>query len=167
MRHRAPTHGSLDLSQETVEQLPYEVQTPDTFFVLVDDSAPEKVRTVTRKQSEHWLEKTGEADLPARLPIQPVGSNAVCWRISKLEHLVRARFCAPGRNRTYDRQIRRLLLYPLSYGGWELAVRASAAGLAHHCSAGSSAKARSDVWRCFLTRSLAAFRLHALRIAAA
>jgi hypothetical protein len=24
---------------------------------------------------------------------------------------------APGRNRTYDRQIRRLLLYPLSYGG--------------------------------------------------
>ena len=26
-------------------------------------------------------------------------------------------FRAPGRNRTYDRQIRRLLLYPLSYGG--------------------------------------------------
>jgi hypothetical protein len=25
--------------------------------------------------------------------------------------------CAPGRTRTYDRQIRRLLLYPLSYGG--------------------------------------------------
>jgi hypothetical protein len=25
--------------------------------------------------------------------------------------------CAPGRNRTYDRQIRRLLLYPLSYRG--------------------------------------------------
>jgi hypothetical protein len=24
---------------------------------------------------------------------------------------------APGRTRTYDRQIRRLLLYPLSYGG--------------------------------------------------
>ena len=30
--------------------------------------------------------------------------------------------CAPGRNRTYDRQIRRLLLYPLSYGGREYAV---------------------------------------------
>ena len=52
-----------------------------------------------------------------------MGSNAVCSRISKLEHLVRAMFCAPGRNRTYDRQIRRLLLYPLSYGGWERAVR--------------------------------------------
>ena len=30
--------------------------------------------------------------------------------------------CAPGRTRTYDRQIRRLLLYPLSYGGLERAV---------------------------------------------
>jgi hypothetical protein len=45
-------------------------------------------------------------------------------------------FCAPGRNRTYDRQIRRLLLYPLSYGGLgtrrPLAVRTGS----HHCSAG-------------------------------
>jgi hypothetical protein len=41
----------------------------------------------------------------------------------KLEHLVRAMYCAPGRNRTYDRQIRRLLLYPLSYGGQEHMVR--------------------------------------------
>ena len=32
----------------------------------------------------------------------------------------RTMFCAPGRTRTYDRQIRRLLLYPLSYGGREL-----------------------------------------------
>jgi hypothetical protein len=52
-----------------------------------------------------------------------VGSDTVFERISKLEHLVRAMFCAPGRNRTYDRQIRRLLLYPLSYGGPERAVR--------------------------------------------
>jgi hypothetical protein len=36
-------------------------------------------------------------------------------------------FCAPGRNRTYDRQIRRLLLYPLSYGGRERAAGASTA----------------------------------------
>jgi hypothetical protein len=44
-----------------------------------------------------------------------------------MEHLIRAMFCAPGRNRTYDRQIRRLLLYPLSYGGQEDAVGASTA----------------------------------------
>ena len=43
--------------------------------------------------------------------------GAVDMQISKLENLVRTMFCAPGRNRTYDRQIRRLLLYPLSYGG--------------------------------------------------
>jgi hypothetical protein len=46
-----------------------------------------------------------------------VGSDTIYDLASKLEHLVRAKFCAPGRNRTYDRQIRRLLLYPLSYGG--------------------------------------------------
>ena len=56
-----------------------------------------------------------------------MGSNAVCARIPKSEHLVRDMFGAPGRNRTYDRQIRRLLLYPLSYGGWERAVRTSTA----------------------------------------
>jgi hypothetical protein len=57
-----------------------------------------------------------------------VGSNAVCSQISKLEYLVGAIFCAPGRNRTYDRQIRRLLLYPLSYGGQKRAVRSRTAG---------------------------------------
>ena len=46
-----------------------------------------------------------------------VGSDTLREGILKLEHLVIAMFCAPGRNRTYDRQIRRLLLYPLSYGG--------------------------------------------------
>ena len=51
-----------------------------------------------------------------------VGSDTAYVRSSKMEHLVKAMFCAPGRNRTYDRQIRRLLLYPLSYGGPERAV---------------------------------------------
>jgi hypothetical protein len=57
-----------------------------------------------------------------------VGSDTVWGRISKLEYLVRAMFCAPGRTRTYDRQIRRLLLYPLSYGGQKRAVRSRTAG---------------------------------------
>ena len=52
-----------------------------------------------------------------------VGSNAACSQLSELACLVRAIFCAPGRNRTYDRQFRRLLLYPLSYGGQERDVR--------------------------------------------
>jgi hypothetical protein len=71
-----------------------------------------------------------------------MGSNADLSSISKLEHLVRAMFCAPGRNRTYDQQIRRLLLYPLSYGGRAFYAGStpsagSTVGLAHHCSAGS------------------------------
>jgi hypothetical protein len=51
-------------------------------------------------------------------------------------------FCAPGRTRTYDRQIRRLLLYPLSYGGEKRAVRPYGR-LGHHCSAGSIERASS------------------------
>ena len=47
--------------------LPYEVHTPDSFFLLVDDSAPTKVRAVTAAQLRYWLAKDGEADLPARL----------------------------------------------------------------------------------------------------
>jgi hypothetical protein len=35
-----------------------------------------------------------------------LGSDTDYERISQLEHLVRAMFRAPGRNRTYDRQIR-------------------------------------------------------------
>jgi hypothetical protein len=50
-----------------------------------------------------------------------VGSDTLHVRTSKLKYLVKAIFCAPGRTRTYDRQIRRLLLYPLSYGGREYA----------------------------------------------
>ena len=71
-----------------------------------------------------------------------VGSNVIWTRISKLEHLVRAMFCAPGRTRTYDRQIRRLLLYPLSYGGQNRAVRPYGR-LGHHCSAGAGVRASS------------------------
>jgi hypothetical protein len=68
-----------------------------------------------------------------------VGSDTASGWISKIGHLVRAMFCAPGRNRTYDRQIRRLLLYPLSYGGRERAVRYQYGQLGHHCSARSCA----------------------------
>jgi hypothetical protein len=55
------------------------------------------------------------------------GATPYVLLIVKLAHLVRPMFCAPGRNRTYDRQIRRLLLYPLSYGGRERVVRTSTA----------------------------------------
>ena len=42
---------------------------------------------------------------PPHCNFADVGSIAVCVQISKLEQLVRAMFCAPGRNRTYDLHI--------------------------------------------------------------
>ena len=72
-----------------------------------------------------------------------VGSDTASGWISKIGHLVRAMFCAPGRNRTYDRQIRRLLLYPLSYGGRER--RPCCGRLAHHCSAGSCRRLNQEL----------------------
>ena len=53
----------------------------------------------------------------ANLLVNPLLPGAGPARILRLATPVRAMFCAPGRTRTYDRQIRRLLLYPLSYGG--------------------------------------------------
>lgn len=46
---------------------PYEVMHPDDFFVLVDLSAPALVAEATRRMCAHWLARSGEADLPARL----------------------------------------------------------------------------------------------------
>ncbi|WP_233506817.1 PIN domain-containing protein [Jiangella anatolica] len=37
-----------------LDTLPYEVHTPDSFLVLVDDSAPHRVRAVTRDQERYW-----------------------------------------------------------------------------------------------------------------
>ena len=37
-----------------LDSLPYEVHTPDGFLVLVDDSAPHRVRAVTRDQERYW-----------------------------------------------------------------------------------------------------------------
>lgn len=59
--------GFTKLDADTAARLPYEVHTPDSFFTLIDDSAPMKVRAVTQKQQQHFLERDGEADLPARL----------------------------------------------------------------------------------------------------
>jgi len=59
--------GFTKLDDAAMEQLPYEVHTPDTFFVLVDNSAPLKVRAVTQRQLRYYLDKDGGADLPDRL----------------------------------------------------------------------------------------------------
>lgn len=37
-----------------LDALPYEVYTPDQFFCLVDDGAPDSVREVCRDQIAYW-----------------------------------------------------------------------------------------------------------------
>jgi predicted nucleic acid-binding protein len=46
---------------------PYELMHPDDFLVLVDDSVPTLVATVTEAMCEYWVGKSGTADLPAAL----------------------------------------------------------------------------------------------------
>lgn len=42
------------------ENLPYEIHTPDSFFCLVNESAPEPVRRVTSIQNTYWQDKKRE-----------------------------------------------------------------------------------------------------------
>ncbi|MGB4767650.1 MAG: PIN domain-containing protein [Candidatus Saccharimonas sp.] len=49
------------------ENLPYEVYSPDEFFVLVDDSSPEKVIAVTETQQSYWLQRHDRCNLPRKL----------------------------------------------------------------------------------------------------
>lgn len=55
------------LDVEEPDQLPYEVYTPDDFFVLADDSSPDVVRFVAGEQMSYFLRRDGSADLCAGL----------------------------------------------------------------------------------------------------
>ncbi len=47
----------------------------------------------------------------------PSSSTKEFERIPAVKRVKAEIYCALGRNRTYDQEIRRLLLYPLSYEG--------------------------------------------------
>jgi len=57
----------LSLPDSITDALPYEILTPDSFLVLVDDSGPEYVREVVDTQWEYWRKKDPSVDLPQRL----------------------------------------------------------------------------------------------------
>lgn len=46
--------GFLGLQAEQTEGLPYEIYSPDSFFVLIDDSAPDLVDLVAIEQRDYW-----------------------------------------------------------------------------------------------------------------
>jgi hypothetical protein len=58
--------GFTKLVDAVRDELPYEIQTPDEFLVLADDSWPEIVRAVTKTQFEYWTPKGGR-NLPTAL----------------------------------------------------------------------------------------------------
>ena len=69
---------------------PYEVYTPDDFFVLVDDSAPALVQLVTREQTMYWARRGGRADLAGHL----VGAQ--CPRFAERVRVHQGKLSLPG-----------------------------------------------------------------------
>ncbi|WP_026455043.1 PIN domain-containing protein [Saccharomonospora iraqiensis] len=61
--------------------LPYEVLSPDAFFVLADDSAPEIVAEVTRDQTRYWYGRHGRAPLAQQL--EAAGCPEFARRVQK------------------------------------------------------------------------------------
>ncbi|MGC4175663.1 MAG: PIN domain-containing protein [Demequina sp.] len=57
----------LELPTGVADELPYEILSPDSFLVLVDDSGPEHVREVLSQQWEYWRRRDPSTDLPQRL----------------------------------------------------------------------------------------------------
>lgn len=45
----------------------YELMHPDDFLLLVDDSSPSLVAAAAARMCSYWVDRCGEADLPARL----------------------------------------------------------------------------------------------------
>ena len=58
---------STDFGSTIKDSLPYLIQSPDEFFVFIDDIAPEAVRTVTGVQSAYWIQRRGAANLVEHL----------------------------------------------------------------------------------------------------
>jgi predicted nucleic acid-binding protein len=57
----------LDLPIRIKTSLPYLIQSPDEFFVSIDDLDPDAVTAVTIAQSSYWINRRGTADLPEYL----------------------------------------------------------------------------------------------------
>lgn len=65
--------------------MPYEVITPDEFFLLIDDCAPDLVQAVIGEQIHHLTQRGRRVELPERL--QGAGCPHFAERV--LRHLRR------------------------------------------------------------------------------
>lgn len=68
--------GNVDL-----DHMPYDVFTPDEFFVLADDSAPHWIAAATRDQTDYRRARGERADLAARL--QTAGCPVFAERVRR------------------------------------------------------------------------------------
>lgn len=91
--HCAAVHGQADilLTEDAKgfphsDDLPYEIYTCDEFFVLIDDSDPRLVRTVTEEQLRYHHAKGSGNSLPARLNAADAPNFAERVR-SHLQHI--------------------------------------------------------------------------------
>lgn len=68
--------------------LPYELYTPDQFFCLVDDGAPDAVGEVCRKQVDYWnaRKRAGKPVKPLAVALQAAGCSSFARRVKK--HLI-------------------------------------------------------------------------------
>ncbi|MBB5788274.1 PIN domain-containing protein [Jiangella mangrovi] len=66
-----------------LDSLPYEVHGPDSFLMLVDDSAPHRVRAVTKKQERYWDQRRRSKTLSQAL--RDAGCPGFAQRV--LQHL--------------------------------------------------------------------------------
>ena len=58
--------GFLDLDPASMGALSYDIVSADGFLVLADDSGPDAVRRMVRRQWEYWRGRDPASDLPAR-----------------------------------------------------------------------------------------------------
>jgi hypothetical protein len=75
--HAAALHGEVDFVLTAdkgferlgslLDELPYEVHSPDSFFCLLEDYSPQAIRDVIEKQLAYWLKRRDTVNLPAHL----------------------------------------------------------------------------------------------------
>lgn len=75
--HAAAIHGEVDFVLtsdrgfeklgDLLDELPYEVHSPDSFFCLLDDSSPRSIQQVTQAQLDYWAAKGKPFNLSTQL----------------------------------------------------------------------------------------------------
>lgn len=92
--HAAAVHGSVDLVitadqgfaalGKQLDELPYELHSPDSFFCLLDDWASHAVQAVLQKQLSYWKIRSGQFDLCTHL--RAAGAPEFAERIHRYLH---------------------------------------------------------------------------------